>query len=125
MKTPELDHDKLMFVKYGHTVSIIGKAERRIVFGLINHLLAAGFSLHSVYDSEEETRVSKPKEAMELIFNLDEASLRFYRDKYDDWHGVLIVLGNGEDAISDWNYFADDHDGFNAAMEKFDVEKYT
>jgi hypothetical protein len=75
--------------------------------------------------------VSDKKEAMELVFNLDEASVRFWvpalrlSKERAKWHGVLIVLGNSpEEIVSDWNYFADDRDGFNAAMDAFDSERY-
>jgi len=61
---------------------------------------------------------------MELIFNLDEASLRFTKDGTKE-HGVLLVLGNdGLDVISDWNYSDGDHDGFHKAMESFNPEIY-
>ena len=125
MKTPQLKHDKMMLEKYGTKVSASGRVERRIVAGLIEHLILSGFTLHSVFDGEEETSVSTAQEAMELIFNLDEASLRFYKEPNpDQWHGILLVVGNGEDIISDWNYFFDDRDGFNAAMDQFVVELF-
>lgn len=38
-------------------------------------------------------------------------------------HGVLLVLGNGEDVISDWNYSEGDADGFNAAMDAYAYDK--
>jgi len=100
--------------------------ERRIVAGLIAHVERAGFKLHSVFDGEKTTRTRDAKSAMELIFNLDEASLRFFKSERfaAGWHGVLLVLGNGEDIVSDWNYFADDRDGFNAAMDAFNVEQF-
>lgn len=116
-----LDHDVMMEKRYGVKVSVDGKIERRIVAALCEHLERAGFYVHSVFDGEEETRCADARSAMELIFNLDEASLRFYKDDPEQWHGVLLVLGNREDIISDWNYFSDDRDGFNAAMDKFDA----
>ena len=119
-----LNHDTMMREKYGIVVSQNGRVERRIVANLIAHLDAQGFSLHSIYDGETTTRVDNTKAAMELIFDLDEASLRFFSTRLtpDDWHGVLLVLGNGVDIISDWNYYTDDRDGFNAAMDSFDTE---
>lgn len=133
VSVPALDHDKMMAERFNHKVSADGYLERRIVAALICHMDRHGFHVHSVYDGEEETRFERetakqPKSAMELIFNLDEASLRFVR-KTDtrkgnaaDWHGVLLILGNGEDIISDWNFYDGDRDGFNAAMEAFDSE---
>lgn len=118
---PTLEIDREMLTKYGRKVSPTGRLERRIVATLIAHLATKGFELHSVYDGEVETKVHQTKGAMELVFNLDEASLRFhpYPGDMTKWHGVLLVMGNGEDIISDWNYSQGDADGFNAAMESF------
>jgi len=131
LQVPSLDHDAMMLKRFGSVVDPDMARERRIVHFLIQHLAAAGFSPSTVYDGEEETRVADGKGAMELIFNLDEASLRFRRS--DDAkmtsptgleHGVLLILGNGVDIVSDWNYEDGDPDGFNAAMETFDVEAF-
>lgn len=121
---PELDHDKMTEREFGRKPSSTGVLERRIVAGLVQHLLDHGFVPFRVFDGEEFTLVTDAKSAMELIFNLDEASLRFTpKDKQRTGaeHGVLLVLGNGEDIISDWNYSKDDGDGFNKAMEAFDA----
>ena len=110
-----------------------GIIERRIVWNLVAKLKAAGFTAVAVYDGEEYTKTPDAQAAMELIFNLDEASLRLIRstnteayaadpDSVNE-HGILLVLGNGEDIISDWNYSADDTDGFNAAMDKIVMEQ--
>ena len=40
-------------------------------------------------------------------------------------HAVYLVLGNDLDIISDWNFTDGDPDGFNAAMEAFDTDKYS
>lgn len=121
MRVPTLDIDREMLNKYGRKVSPNGRLERRIVAALCAHLVTKGFELHSVWDGEVETKVHTTKGAMELIFNLDTASLRFhpYPGDITKWHGVLLVLGNGEDIVSDWNYTTGDPDGFNAAMESF------
>jgi hypothetical protein len=126
--------------------------ERRIVKALIRHMSAAGFSVSNVFDSGVHYFPATIEGVLDAVFAVDEASLRFVQtsklaayDKarkvnerpsqqdYDgfhiggEWgkaeHGVLLVLGNGEDVISDWNYFSDDRDGFNAAMAAFDQEK--
>lgn len=129
MKTPSLAHDKMMFERFGSVVSPNGRLERKIVAALCQHLKGFGFLPTTVFDGEETTAVETAKDAMELVFNLDEASLRFQLHKDGDrskpmfkQHGVLLVLGNGEDIISDWNYMQGDHDGFNAAMESFNVD---
>ena len=121
---PVLDIDLIAANSYGRQVIPRGRLERRIVANLIEHLIQYGFHVHSVFDGDEEIRVNGTKAAMELIFNLDEASLRFYQGGRANWHGVLLVLGNGVDIVSDWNYFADDHDGFNKAMDAFDAELF-
>jgi hypothetical protein len=111
-------------VDEGRNVLPNGRLERRIVADLIAHLDVAGFVPAVVWDGEVEEPCSDAKSAMEFIFNLDEASVRFFRRGHLDagWHGVLLVLGNGIDIISDWNYLTNDTDGFNAAMESFDPE---
>ena len=114
---PALAIDKALYLD--GIIPLTDKVERRIVWGLIAHLARYGFALHSVNDGEEVTRIHEPKAAMELIFNVDEVSLRFSPSGKGPWHGVLLVLGNGEDIVSDWNYYADDRDGFNKAMEAF------
>jgi hypothetical protein len=123
VNVPALDIDALMLNKYGRKLTANGVLERRIVANLIAHLEEAGFKVSSLFDSEEETPVADMKAAMELIFNLDEAWLRF-ANKNGGTHTVFLVLGNGEYIISDWNFYRDDGDGFNKAMEAFDVDKY-
>lgn len=143
MTPPALEHDALMLARYGMGVAGTGKLERRIVYNLMRHVEANGFRMYAIYDGEETTKVvgagglledkdaqseARIKAAMELVFNLDEVSLRF-RAKAGSGqianreHGVLVVLGNGEDCIADWNYSEGDADGFNAIMEEFDAEE--
>lgn len=109
-------------------ISPNGALERRIVWNLIAFLEARDFRVYGIWDGEEFVETSDAKTAMEYIFNLDEASLRVVsrsvKSVKNDWHGIYLVLGNGEDIISDWNYFKDDRDGFNAVMESFEVENY-
>lgn len=115
------------------TIHAQGIIERRVVWNLIAKLKAAGFTAVAVYDGEDYTKTADAQAAMELIFNLDEASLRFVRTADADAfaadpddvceHGVLLVGGNGEDIISDWDYSADDPDGFNAAMDRIVMEQ--
>lgn len=126
---PALDIDAQAEQRHGHKVSGTGRQERRIVAALIAHLGAAGFRPVFVNDGEELTAVHDAKSAMELVFNLDQASLRFQRDLgpihgLGAVHGVLLVLGNGVDIVSDWNYTRGDFDGFDAAMNAFDAERF-
>lgn len=141
IEVPELEHDRKMAEEFGHKVSQYGKLERRITAALISHLEQKGFRVTGVWDGEAWEKADTAKEAMEFIFNLDESSLRFVtaegfdRDKHEktrkgrnafakNERGVFLVLGNGIDIISDWNYHKDDSDGFNKAMEEFNAEDY-
>lgn len=131
LQPPALKHDAMMKRRFDVGVSVSGRLERRIIWNLIAHLDRAGFEPCELNDGETLTRfkggqLDRASKAMELVFNLDEASLRFVKRgaSFDDRHGVLLVLGNGIDVISDWNYFADDRDGFNAAMDAFDAEAF-
>lgn len=121
VEAPTLAIDALLF-KDGK-VSANGKLERRIVANLLEFMAHKGWKVSSVYDGEEETATADATAAMELIFNLDEVSVRF-ADQSEKIHGVLLVLGNGIDIIADWNYSEGDVDGFNAAISGFDAEEY-
>lgn len=123
VKVPDLDHDAYMLDRFGRKVSANGRIERRIVAALMAHLGPEGFSVRSVWDGEERTEVTTVKAAMELIFNLDEAHLNVGRDG-EKPHWILLVLGNGQDIISDYSYREGDPDGFSALMDAFDAEAY-
>ena len=123
LQPPALDHDAMMLRQFQHTVSANGKLERRIVWNLLHVITAAGFELRSVYDGDEVTKVATPKEAMELIFNLDEASVIFCKPGYAK-HNVYLVLGNGVDVVCDYSYTEGDADGFGALLEAFEAEVY-
>lgn len=103
------------------------KIERRIVYALCRHLIANGFKVWGLFDGEEfvslKDEAQPVQEAMELVFNLDESSLRFYKEGHGA-HGVLLVTGNGMDIICDWNYTDGDPDGFDAVMQAFDPYEY-
>ncbi|KVV40800.1 hypothetical protein WT27_12775 [Burkholderia territorii] len=113
-----------MLRRFGHKVSPNGKLERRIVANLIAHLEAGGFQVIGLYDGDDLTAVTTAKEAMELIFNLDEASLRIGKAGTDIDHGILLIVGNGIDIVSDYTYSEGDSDGFSAVMGAFDAEAF-
>jgi len=107
------------------------RLERAITRALVRHLAKAGWYCRIVDDGDIEHEFTRPQDAtpeavLKLAHAVDEARLYFSR-KVDGpapvAHGVLIVYGNGEDIISDWNYFVTDGDGFNAAMDAFDPGK--
>jgi hypothetical protein len=117
---PALDHDAMMLARFGCKVSPNGYLERAILWNLCAHLAARGFLPFRINDGDEMPRVSSAKEVLELAFNLDEVSVRFRKGKRGAEHGVLVMIGEGDTLISDWNYNDGDADGFNAAMESFD-----
>lgn len=101
--------------------------ERRIVRGLIRAMRKAGWEVFRVNDGESLKYVTTEEQAMARIFAVDEASLRFVpvgQRKQGNEHGVLLVLGNGEDVISDWNYFDGDRDGFNKAVSAYAYREF-
>lgn len=120
---PELDHDAMMAKRFGHTLTARMRVERLIVWRLLEHLAANGFRVTAI-DSDDRERVRTPKAAMELIFDLDDSRVVVSKPGGPE-HTVLLILGNGgmgEDLISDWTYTEGDPDGFNAAMDAFDVD---
>lgn len=121
-KAPALNIDKMMAERHGHVVGPRQAIERAVVWNLIQYMAANGWRVSAVNDGDAWEKTATPLEVMELVFNLDEAWLRFRKD--DAKHSAYIVLGNdGYDALSDWNYSDDDADGFNAALSQFDGEK--
>lgn len=123
---PALDHDAMMAKRFNVQVSPDGHNERRIVWNLCAHLREAGFDLCSVDDGEDIEIVSTVKEAMELVFNLDEAKLRFRKPGFK-MHVVLLIMGNGNkglDLIADYGYTDGDPDKFMETMELFDTEVF-
>lgn len=117
---PALEHDAMMLARFNCKVSPNGYLERAILWNLCAHLAAHGFAPFRINDGDEMPRVSSAKEVLELAFNLDEVSVRFRKGARGNEHGVLVMIGEGETLISDWNYNDGDADGFNAAMESFD-----
>lgn len=122
VQAPALDYDKMMKAKWGQEISAVGRRERRIVANLAAHMERAGWKVQGVHDGDEFVKADTAKAAMELIFDLDVA--RLYFEKGEAEHGVLLVLGNDLDIVSDWGYSEGDGDGFNAAMEAFDTDQF-
>ena len=121
---PVLSIDQQAEKEFGRGVEPRGRIERRVVWNLLVRLGNAGFHPTSVDDGEEVVSVTTLQEAMELVFNLDEARIRFKKSP-SGRGSVLIVLGNdGWDCVSDWSYQLGDPDGFDALMQGFDGEEY-
>ena len=61
------------------------------------------------------------REAMDAAFCLaDNFSICAQKPGFEP-HYILFVQGNAEAIVSNWGYYADDCDGFNAAMTSFDA----
>lgn len=121
IEAPALDIDALLYKD--RPMHANAKLERRIVANLLAWMEFKGWNVVEVFDGEEETKVTDAKAAMELIFNLDDVRVYLSNGK-GALHSILLILGNGVDVISDWNFTADDPDGFNAAMSGFNAEDY-
>ncbi len=99
------------------------RIERRIVWNLIAYLERGGFRVVEVDDGgDENVSCADAKTAYDAIFAVDDATLFVAKGELG-LHGIVLVGGNGEDVISDWSFFADDHDGFNAIMGAFKPEE--
>jgi hypothetical protein len=89
--------------------------EKSIVRDLLKHLAKKGFTVESVYNTSEDVPVKNINEAMKAIFDTDISRVHF---KEKGAGSVLLVGGNDENIISDWN-FHEDNDPFDKAMEEF------
>lgn len=99
-----------------------GRVERAVVFNLLLHLAANGWTVRDVDGGDEEQLASCITDAMEYIFDLDDCWVRFESDA-GDTQSVRLVMGNdGPDVVSDWNYKNDDPNGFDACMNAFNGE---
>jgi hypothetical protein len=123
VRAPQLDIDKILFKEANGIPHERCRVERRVVANLIAHLDRAGFKLRSVFDGEDTEKVSTMKEAMEAIFNLDEAWLRVRKEGFN-LHTIFLTLGEGRDAVCDHSFSESDHDGFRRAMDTFEAGLY-
>lgn len=73
-------------------------AEATIVRKVVKALRDAGNPVVSVWDGEESTPVKTTKDVLNVVFNLDEATLHTATGQF-----VYIVLGNEWDALADYN----------------------
>ena len=120
LETPSLDIDARIAALRGQPLKLSMREtlERRIVFALCAHLQHEGFRLIAVCDGEKREPATTAKDAMELIFDLDEVLLQVQKPGADE-HVVLLIPGNGEDIVSSWSFTDGDPDGFDAAMDAF------
>ena len=78
-------------------------AEAAIVRKIVRTLKAAGTPVVQVHDGEEFITVKGEEETLEAVFAVDMA--RLYTA---DGRWVLIILGNGWDALSDYSVSLED-----------------
>lgn len=95
-----------------------GKLERAIVRALLAELRRARYLPVKVWDGGEYVNTPDADSVIAAVFAVDEATIHFepmsLRARGGN-RGVAIVLGNGEDCISDWT--AGDP-RFSAAVER-------
>lgn len=120
---PTLDHDKMMFSRFGHKISARGRQERRVTWNQLLHVEAGGWKVVSLDDGDGREFVDSPKTAMELLFNLDDAYV-FVQNSTGKEHWIRFVFGNGVDCVCDYSFSSGDKDGFAALMEAFDADLY-
>lgn len=79
--------------------------EKSIVRKLVRALKEAGYLATQVWDGGEYVKVRTEEEVLEAVFAVDDATIHFDGGKGANKHshGVLIVLGNGADCISDYH----------------------
>jgi len=116
----------------GVALPIHCRIERRIVWNLLAHLRANGYLPRNVWDGEERIKIepSSPqveaKDAMEVIFSVDESVLRVARPG-GKRYSIALVCGNGIDIISDWSFTEDEEgnpDAFDKVMDAFDAHAF-
>jgi hypothetical protein len=91
------------------------KLESTIIRALIRSLKAENWKAISVFTDCHET-VRTEKEALDAVFSVDESTVTFERD--GKRHGVLLILGNAQDVICDYDFTDGDPDGWNALMDR-------
>lgn len=77
--------------------------ENKILKKIVKALAKAGNPVVSVWDGEEDNKVSGLREIQVQVFNLD--SCHLYTES-DGW--VFLVLGNGWDTLSDYTVSLED-----------------
>ena len=132
---PELEIDAILYA----TLSDSQRCERRIVANLCAHLHAAGFALLGLHDGDAHNSIDgatlsladATKQVMELAFTLTDCRIWFRKGKLEGLNGlakaVILVFGNGNgglNVIADRSAPSPDPDGWNAAMESFDVRQF-
>ena len=89
--------------------------ERAIVTALVRQMMKIGWNPTCVYDGGEYVKTETQYKTVETVFTVDESTISF--TKNGRTLGVLIVLGNGEDIITDY-HCPDDCPDFTDCVER-------
>ncbi len=112
---PALDLDR----RLGGSPSLRVRQERRVVWALLHHLEAHGWKAAFVDSDGDREAVTSAKDVMELVFNLDEAMVRFAHPEHPKRSSVFFVMGNHPtEVVCDYSTA----DGFDTAVEAFKPE---
>lgn len=104
--------------------SLHARQERQVVWALFQHLQAHGWTPYAV-DYGPRTTVGTAKDAMEIIFDLDEAKVRFENPAFKGKHCVFLVRGNSpHEVVCDYSFDADGADDFGPLVDGFDSEAF-
>jgi hypothetical protein len=80
--------------------------EQSIVRHLVRELKKAGYLPSQVWDSEEYVKATTETQVLDAVFAVEDSTIHFDAGKGANRrhsHGVLIVLGNACDCISDYH----------------------
>lgn len=92
--------------------------ERVTLAALWEHLVTRGFTVKAVVRAGEDVAVDTLDDALRETYEAGQA-LWLVRALGYGPHRILLVPGNGIDIVSDWSYFDNDSDRFNAVMDAF------
>ena len=120
---PDLKIDERMRRKYGTTLTVQNRYERRVVWNLLHVLAAAGWTVYEIDDGDECVKPEDAKAAMEILFDLEDVHVVMTNGQ-QRFHHIRLIFGNGEDLICDFSFARDDADGFEALMNAFDTTIY-
>ena len=84
--------------------------ERKVVCHLIRTMKENGWIAYAVNDGEEVVKCSTETEVINNVFDVDESSIYFRKEGFEEACSAYIVLGNdGWDAIADHSYPSEGH----------------
>lgn len=92
--------------------------EKKVIRKLIRTARAHGYLLVRIWDGESNETPTTEAEALEVVFSVDECTMRFRHNSEAKTHCAVIVLGNdGWDCIADSSVGP----GWDAVMDEMDT----